>query len=339
MLRLFLYNDNAFRTGACALARLLFHARGNLDLCHGNVAFVIQRKQLGRNRRAARIAYAPGLVDADFHTLQSYSTGAYNTGVALYTTVHLHNVPQPREAEYAAWFDGPHRAGVTALPGIVSLDRFEIAREQIMPDIPQPWRYMSVYDFDFADPIIGIPQLGPELAAARKAGLITDDGSERIHTYRLYGDWHISSNWRRSEPLSGVSIIFANYIAGRRQEYMDWYQNVHSIEVSDVPGHVGMKRGELSPVQVDPLHYCPGDQLVLGAQQTDDLMFTIKDFSARAGGRSPSGIAMKPRSSSGSTARTVHYFRKISGSRFWKGGIAYSGDLSVYPGKSNNDRG
>jgi hypothetical protein len=74
------------------------------------------------------------------------------------------------------------------------------------------------------------------------------------------------------------------------------------------------------------------------AQQTDDLLFTIKDFSARAGGRSPSGIAMQPRSSSGSTARTVHYFRKVSGTKFWGAGIAYAGDLSVYPGKTNDNR-
>ena len=69
------------------------------------------------------------------------------------------------------------------------------------------------------------------------------------------------------------------------------------------------------------------------AQQTDDLAFTVADFSARARGVSPSGIAMAPRSDSGSVARTVHYFRKVSGSRFWPGGIAYGGDWSVYPGR------
>jgi hypothetical protein len=42
---------------------------------------------------------------------------------------------------------------------------------------------------------------------------------------------------------------------------------------------------------------------------------------------------MQPRSTSGSFARTVHYFRKVSGQVFWRGGIAYAGDLSVYPGK------
>ena len=70
------------------------------------------------------------------------------------------------------------------------------------------------------------------------------------------------------------------------------------------------------------------------AQQTDDLLFTITDFGGRALGKSPSGIAMEPRSTAGSLARTVHYFSKISGDKFWPGGIAYAGDLSVYPDKA-----
>jgi hypothetical protein len=258
--------------------------------------------------------------------------------MALYTTLHLHNVTKGREADYARWFDGPHRAAVSQLQGYLALDRYEVTPEQIMRDIPQPWRYLSIYDFDYPDPITGIPQLAPLLAQARQSALIADDETERLHTFRLYGDWKGSPNWRRSEPLSGVSIIPGNYVAGRKAEYQQWYDEVHSVEVTNVPGHVAMKRGELSPIQVEPRHYCPGDQLVLCAQQTDDLAFTVKDFSERARGVSPSGIAMAPRSSSGSTARTVHYFRKISGDRFWKGGIAYAGDLSVYPGKSNDHR-
>lgn len=256
--------------------------------------------------------------------------------MALYTTLHLHNVPQGREGEYAAWFDGPHRKPLDVLRGFKSAERYEVTREQIMADIPQPWRFLSVYDFDLPDPAIDVPALGPLIAQARDSGLIADvpgDETERLYTFRLYSDWKGSANWRRAEPFSGVSVILGNYVPGRKAEYLEWYEEVHSVEVTNVPGHVAMKRGELSPVQIEPRRYCPGDQLVMCAQQTDDLLFTIKDFSARARGVSPSGIAMQPRSASGSIARTVHYFRKVSGTRFWSGGIAYAGDLSVYPGK------
>ncbi len=250
--------------------------------------------------------------------------------MALYTTIHLHNVAADRDAEYAQWFDGPHRCALAHLRGFESADRYAVAEQQIMPDIPQPWRFLSVYDFDLPAPEIDIPALGPLIAEARDACHIANDETERLYTYRLYSNWKASPNWQEDDPFSGVSIILANYVPGRAGEYHKWYDEVHSIEVTNVPGHVAMKRGELSPFQIEPRHYCPGDQLILCAQQTDDLLFTIRDFSMRARGVSPSGVAMEPRSSSGSVARTVHYFNKISGTRFWPGGIAYAGDLSVY---------
>ncbi len=253
--------------------------------------------------------------------------------MTLYTTLHLHNVPAGLAADYTSWFDGVHREALNRLRGLVGADRYEVTPQQIMPDIPQPWRFLSVYDFQWSSPEIDIPALGPLIAEARDTGLIAGDETERLYTYRLSGDWKGSPNWRRDQPLSGVSIILANYVPGRYAEYQQWYEEIHSVEVINVPGHVAMKRGELAPIQIEPRRYCPGDQLVLCAQQTDDLLFTIKDFSARARGQSPSGIAMQPRSTAASVARTVHYFRKLSGRKFWSGGIAYAGDLSAYPGK------
>lgn len=255
--------------------------------------------------------------------------------MALYTTIHLHNVPQGREADYADWFDGSHQAALGHLRGFISADRFELTPEQIMPDIHQPWRFMSVYEFDYPAVEIDLPALGPLLAEARDAGLIDDSTeTERIHSYRMYSDWVGSPNWQRDKPFSGVSIILANFVAGREAEYHHWYDTVHCPEVTRVPGKVAMKRGRLADLQIEPRRYCPGGELVYCAQQTDDLLFTVRDFSARARGASPSGIAFEPRSTAGSFARTVHYFRKISGSERWPGGIAYAGDLSVYPEKA-----
>ncbi len=252
--------------------------------------------------------------------------------MSLYTTIHLHNVAAVREDDYAAWFDGSHRDALGRLRGFVSADRYEVTPEQVMPDIPQPWRFVSVYDFDYPTPAIDLPALAPLLAEARDAGLIDDSHeSERIHSYAMYSDWVSSPNHQADKPLSGVSIILANFVAGREAEYQAWYTDVHGPEVTRVPGKVAMKRGRLSQLQIEPVRYCPGSDLVLCALQTDDLLFTVKDFSARARGVSPSGIAMAPRSSAGSVARTVHYFRKVSGGAFWPGGVAYDGDLSVYP--------
>lgn len=252
--------------------------------------------------------------------------------MALYTTVHLHNATAGREEDYVAWFDGPHQAELDRLRGFLRADRYELTPEQIMPDIRQPWRFMSVYEFDYPTPEIDLPALGPLLADARDAGLIDDNGqNERIYSYAMYSDWKFSPNYQADKPFSGVSIILANFVAGHEAEYHKWYDDVHAPEVTRVPGKVGMKRGKLSDIQIEPRRYCPGSELVICAQQTDDLLFTVKDFSARARGVSPSGVAFQERSSSGSFARTVHYFAKISGESFWENGVAYDGDLSVYP--------
>jgi hypothetical protein len=252
--------------------------------------------------------------------------------VSLYTTIHLHNVAQDREHDYAAWFDSPHREALHRLRGFREADRYELTPEQIMPDIAQPWRFLSVYEFDYAHPDIDLPALGPLIAEARDAGMIDDTGEvERILSYAMYSDWVSSPNHQPDKPFSSVNILLANFTPGREAEYQNWYNEVHGPEVTRVPGKVAMKRGKLSPLQIEPRRFTYGGELVFCAHQTDDLMFTVRDFSARAGGRSPSGIAMEPRSSSGSFARTVHYFKKISGTNFWPGGIAYDGDLSVYP--------
>ena len=92
--------------------------------------------------------------------------------MALYTTLHLHNVPDDKLADYAAWFDGPHREALARLRGLTYAERFEITEAQL-GDAYQPWRFMSVYDFDYATPEIDLPALGPLLADARDAGLIT----------------------------------------------------------------------------------------------------------------------------------------------------------------------
>lgn len=252
--------------------------------------------------------------------------------MALYTTIHLHNVPAGREADYATWFDGAHREDLARLRGFRSADRYEVTPEQVMPDIAQPWRFMSVYDFDLTHPEIDLPALGPLLAQARDAGLIDDaTETERIYSYRLYSDWVSGPNHVREKPFSSMFMILANFVAGMEAEYHRWYDEIHIPEVCRVPGFAAMRRGRLTEVQVEPRRFCPGSDVVMCGHQTDDLLFSIKDFSARARGVSPSGDQMEPRSKAGSFARTVHFFRKISGPDFWDGGMAYAGDLSIYP--------
>jgi hypothetical protein len=251
--------------------------------------------------------------------------------VSLYLTIHLHNVPASRETEYSKWFDGPHQAELQTLRGFRKAERFQLAGAQIMPDIAQPWRFMSIYDCDVPDPEIDLPALAPLIASAREIGLIDDTRQcERVYTYAMYGDWVSGPSHVQDQPFSHTSIILANVTAGMEDEYHSWYDQVHIPEIVNSPGHVAMRRGRYADVQIIPRRFCPGGELVICGQQTDDIGFAIRDFGARARGASVSGIAWAPRSKAGSFARTVHYFQLISGTTRWPGGTAYAGDRSVY---------
>jgi hypothetical protein len=228
-----------------------------------------------------------------------------------YLTMHLHNPSAGKEAMLAEWFSGRHREDVQRLRGFVSVERFELTPEQIMPDIAQPWRFASVYDFELARPEIDIPALGPLLADARDMELISYDGTERIWSYQMYSGWRYSSKWREG-PLSHIMYLPANVVPGREPEYHAWYNNVHHLEVTETPGFVGMRRGRLLEVQVEPRHYCPGSQIILAGLQTDRLGEVQEEFKARSLGCSKSGVKHGPRSTSASTARTVHFFKRIA---------------------------
>ena len=108
--------------------------------------------------------------------------------MALFTTIHLYNVSRGREPAYAQWFDGPHREALQRLRGFMRADRFEVTGAQVMPDIPQPWRFLSVCDLDLPDPKIDLPALGPLLAEARDSGLIDDSLEMLMITFDCHTD-------------------------------------------------------------------------------------------------------------------------------------------------------
>ena len=234
--------------------------------------------------------------------------------MADYVTAHFYNPAPGRDGALTETFNGGHLQAVKRLRGFKSAQRFEITPEQIMPGIAQPWRYMSLYEFSFEDPAIDLPALAPHLADLRDAGLLAKDDAERRHSYEMYHPWKFSKNYK-SGPLTHLMLLLANFTPGREAEYHAWYDDQHSVEVGEADGFVGMRRGGLSPLQVPPVSYCPGSQLILGGLQTTDdhLGFVVKDFAARAGGVSPSGVVWGDRSTSASVARTVHLFRSIAG--------------------------
>jgi hypothetical protein len=236
------------------------------------------------------------------------------SSVQDYVVLHLFNATTAQEAALHEQFVDQHVAAVQQLRGFRDVQRFRCASHQLI-EILQPWTHATFYNFTTSDPDIDLPAIAPLLADIRAAGVFADDGAERIYTYRMYHPWKYSANHNPAAPLSHIMFLLANVVAGRDREYHKWYDDVHSVEVSESPGYVGMRRGGLCEVQVPPVKYCPGDQLILGGIQSEAsaLEANLKDFVDRAYGNSPSGVAWGPRSNTASTARTVHIFESVDG--------------------------
>jgi hypothetical protein len=230
--------------------------------------------------------------------------------MASYVTIHLRNAALETEQQAQAHFARIQSDAATYLRGVQRVESYECEAQQLMPDIAQPWKYLTIYDRELDEPEVDIPALAPLIANYRAEGPTIPDNAERVYTYRMYSDWRLSKNWSPG-PFSHMMFLLANFTAGREDEYHQWYDEHHSVEVSNTPGYVGMRRGKLDTVQVPPAIYCPGSELILGGLQSTDLTHSLADFGARAMGTSPSGVAWGPRSSSASRARTVHIFRRV----------------------------
>lgn len=67
----------------------------------------------------------------------------------VYKFVVLTNPVEGREAEYNDWYDGVHLRDVTAIPGILRAERFELADSQ--RSFPQPYKYLAIYEIETDD--------------------------------------------------------------------------------------------------------------------------------------------------------------------------------------------
>ena len=230
-----------------------------------------------------------------------------------YVTLHLFNAAEGREDALLTGFAGTHLEAVRRLRDFVEVQLYRCAPHQLTESL-QPWRYAAFYARRTADAAVDIPAIAPLFANLREGGLIAPDGTERNYSYLMYGPWKFSRNFRPG-PLTHIMFLLANCVPGHEVAYHRWYEDVHSVEVSEAQGYVGMRRGGLAAVQAPPVRHCPGDQLILGGLQTrpDALAADLKDFVDRAYGRSPSGVAWGERPGSASLARTVHIFESAAG--------------------------
>lgn len=64
-----------------------------------------------------------------------------------YKLVVLSNPVEGREDEYNEWYSTTHTRDMLAIPGILAVERFNLAAFQRF-DSPQPYRYLAIYEVE-----------------------------------------------------------------------------------------------------------------------------------------------------------------------------------------------
>jgi hypothetical protein len=100
-------------------------------------------------------------------------------------------------------------------------------------------------------------------------------------------------------------VVLSNAVAGREDEFNDWYDNRHLDDVLAVPGVVSAQRFALSSEQrMAPPH--PFQYLALYEIETDDLKKVIETLSQR------SGTTVMPLSATMAEQKAVFMFKPIT---------------------------
>jgi hypothetical protein len=80
-----------------------------------------------------------------------------------------------------------------------------------------------------------------------------------------------------------VLIVLSNPVAGREDEYNDWYDNVHLGEVLQVPGFVAAQRFVAAPA-LPGREGPPRQYLAIYELETDDLQASLAALTKAAPG-------------------------------------------------------
>jgi hypothetical protein len=208
--------------------------------------------------------------------------------VPNFQLIHFHNALENFEHEAAEHFERGIVPELFARDGFTRARRYVLTELQIQTEIVQPYRFVSLFDLSAenrdADLALFYSAVRRE---SRERGLISADSSHLFETTR---DW-ISTH--RPVPTSNtehVLLVMTNFVPMMEEDYHVWYDTVHTLEVLDVPGFIGMRRGRLFERQAEPQNAQPANAVVATYLKSDDIAGAIAEFKARARGTSASGI-------------------------------------------------
>ena len=158
--------------------------------------------------------------------------------------VTLSNAISTRADDYARWYVDQHLGDVLNVPGVLGGQFFQAAAEA------SRWRHLAVYEIEDG----GAPDVIAELGRRRGSSdmPITDamDTDSLVFIIaKPLGGWRTAGAASAGDETAAQCrlIALSNAVAGREQDFEQWYDEQHLPDVLRIPGFVGAQRFEIQP--------------------------------------------------------------------------------------------
>jgi hypothetical protein len=194
-----------------------------------------------------------------------------------------------QEAEYNRWYSDQHQQDVVSVPGFKTAQRFVLSDVQLRQSKPLP-KYVIIYKIETAD----LGSVYAEVKRRIETGVTVispayDRANSMEFTYRAIRPLVFprgSSSSGHKADASGAAgsraevyfqIVFSDATAGLEDEYNQWYDQHHELDVVSAPGFVEAQRFALSDIQLGntpPL----AKYLVIYKIVSDDIAARFADY-------------------------------------------------------------
>lgn len=169
----------------------------------------------------------------------AFSAQAQAAETSTYYYMVFSNPVPGTEAEYADWYQNRHQYDVAAVPGIVSVQRFEASPVQLRKDAKPKQKYIAIYKI-VTDDLTTVMKEVNRRASSGETYVCPcfDRTTAGGGIYKAAAPVSLHKGAKMQDGETYLHIVFNNAKPGTDQAFAKWYPGQHVPDMVAIPGFV-----------------------------------------------------------------------------------------------------
>lgn len=164
------------------------------------------------------------------------------------------------EDEFNRWYDQQHAQDVLINPTYLDSQRYVASERQLRTTAKVPNKYAIKFRIVTQDIARSLEYIHENIRSRRTVptkSIASGPGAGGDFVYKavtdvMRGRAAGAEGGSKGAPAKYLYMVFSTAAAGKRQQFNDWYNNVHAPKVAALAGVTQWQRFELSAVQLTP---------------------------------------------------------------------------------------